>query len=368
MRSLLAIWLITLLSLTPSDLSAVDQSPRFLHGTFDSFLQSTQHLPRRAVPGESAFYTKNSYFERSQRSQLLIKEGTPIPFDEYWELVRDTRQAIRQSEAKPEATIRQELDALSAQWDQVTAVELSDGSLIQIDSAYLVAQLRFDPPDLKRLGNLLDALLRAHEEYPQKVFTLEDVAPLQEILARPEFQWQQQQPLQLPNWLERFLDWIERFRNRTLNTVYRYGRTPLIIAATLLFILSLYFISRGLSRSLVKEAELETEGNERDEMLTSKGALKRAETLSTQGDYRNAIRYLYLSSLLVLDEQGLMRYDRSRTNREYLRSVSSKPELAKPLSDVIDVFDRVWYGFETVDEQTYQSYVRRVDELREKKE
>jgi hypothetical protein len=87
-----------------------------------------------------------------------------------------------------------------------------------------------------------------------------------------------------------------------------------------------------------------------------------------QGDYRNAIRYLYLSYLLVLDEQGVMRYDRSRTNREYLRSVSSRPELAKPLRDVIDVFDRVWYGFETVDETTYKSYVAHVEELREKKE
>jgi hypothetical protein len=324
MRSLLAVCLITLLSLT--NVSAV---------------------------------AERSYITQSK---------APITFDEYWELVRDTRQAILQMETKPEATIRPELDVLAAQWDHVTAVEFSDGSEIQIDSAYLTTQLRLEPPNLKRLGNLFDALLRAHEEYPQKVFTIEDVAPLKEILARPEFQWQQQQPLQLPNWLERFFAWIEQFRNRTLNTAYRYGRVPLIIAATLLFIVSLFFISRGLSRSLVKEAELETEDNEGDEMLTSKGALKRAETLSTQGDYRNAIRYLYLSSLLVLDEQGLMRYDRSRTNREYLRSISSKPELAKPLSDVIDVFDRVWYGFETVDEQTYRSYIRRVDELREKKE
>jgi hypothetical protein len=66
----------------------------------------------------------------------------------------------------------------------------------------------------------------------------------------------------------------------------------------------------------------------------------------------------------VLDEQGLLRYDRSRTNREYLRSISSKPELANPLRDVIDVFDRVWYGFESVDEETYQSYVKHVDDLR----
>ncbi len=107
---------------------------------------------------------------------------------------------------------------------------------------------------------------------------------------------------------------------------------------------------------------------EGDDRLTSKGAFKRAETLSTEGDYRNAIRYLYLSSLLVLDERGVMRYDRSRTNREYLHSISSRPELAKPLHDVIEVFDRVWYGFEAVDETTYKSYVEHVEELREKKE
>ena len=38
------------------------------------------------------------------------------------------------------------------------------------------------------------------------------------------------------------------------------------------------------------------------------------------------------------------------------------------LRDVIEVFDRVWYGFQTVDENTYKSYVERVEELREKKE
>ena len=140
------------------------------------------------------------------------------------------------------------------------------------------------------------------------------------------------------------------------------------IAAVFILIFSLFFVSRALSHSLVREAQLAAEEGENDELLTSKGAFKRAETLSIQRDYRNAIRYLYISSLLVLDEQGLMRYDRSRTNREYLRSVSSKPELVKPLQDVIDVFDRVWYGFEGVDEKTYQSYVERVDELREKKE
>ncbi len=326
MRFLLAVCLIALLSLTPSNTSAAS-------------------LPSYRVQG-----------------------GTPVPFEEYWQLVRNTRDAILELESKSEAAVRQELNALAAQWDQVGAVELPDHSVIHVDTSYLSGELRADAPGLERLANLLDALLRAHAEYPQNLFTLEDVVPLREILARPEFQWEESQPIVMPNWLDRIFTWLEQLTNRVVNATLPYGRLPLIVTAVIVFLVSLFFISRSLSRSLVREAQLEAEGSESDGLLTSKGAFKRAENLSTQGDYRNAIRYLYLSSLLVLDEQGVMRYDRSRTNREYLRSVSSRPELANPLRDVIEVFDRVWYGYEAVDENTYKSYVEHVEQLREKKE
>ncbi|HEY9527691.1 MAG TPA: DUF4129 domain-containing protein [Anaerolineales bacterium] len=319
MRSLLAVWLIALFSLIPSDLLAGRQSSYALQG------------------------------------------GTPITLEEYWQLVRNTRDAILQMVSKPVSDVRGELDGLAAQWEQVDAVELADHTVIQIEPAYITAELRADPPRLDRLGNLLNTLLQAHEKYPQNLFTLADIDPLREILARPEFQWEESQPIVMP-------DWLDQLTNRVLNTALSYGRIPLLVTAVVLFLLSLFFVSRGLSRSLVREAQLEGEGSESDDLLTSQGAFKRAEDLSVHGDYRNAIRYLYLSSLLVLDEQGVMRYDRSRTNREYLRSVSSRPELAAPLRDVIEVFDRVWYGFQKVDENTYKSYVEHVEELREKKE
>lgn len=327
MRSILAVWLITLLSLT--NLSA------------------------------------------AVHSSYLKQDGTTITVDRYWELVRNTRQSVAQMEAKPGVEARQPLNAFASQWEQVTAVELSDHSIIQVDSDYLTMELRTDPPNLSQLGKLLDALLNAHEEFPQKVFIPEDVDPLKEILVRPEFQWDQGQAVELPKWLGNLFDAVSKFLDRVIfvlaNLVYQ-GRFLLMVGAAILFTLSLFYISRNLSRSLVRDAQLAEEGNEGEGMLTSKRAIQRAQTLSMQGDYRNAIRYLYLSSLLVLDEQGLLRYDRSRTNREYLRSISSHPELANPLRDVIDVFDRVWYGFESVDEQTYRSYMEHVEELREKKE
>lgn len=302
---------------------------------------------------------------------LAAVDEPPISFDGYWELVRNTRQTIIRLEASPEEDVRAGLDELVSQWEHVKAVEFPDQSVVSIDPSHLIGELKKEPPDLGRLEALMDALLQAHEEYPRRVFTVQDVEPLREILERPEFQWQEAQPAQNPAWIQKILDAIAEFMNRLAygvqNGVY-YGRVPLILAAVLLFLLSLYFITRNLSRSLVREAELAAENGDEDAVLTSKGAMQRAQTLSGQGDYRNAVRYLYLSSLLILDEHGVLRYDRSRTNREYLRSVSSKPELAKPLGDVIDVFDRVWYGFEAVDDEAYRSYVKHVDELREKKE
>lgn len=301
----------------------------------------------------------------------FVQEQSPITLEAYWELVRNTRQAVIQLEADVKQTVRTELDGLASQWESVSAVELSDKSVMQVDPAFLVAELRNDPPDLEHLKNLLDALLRAHDEYPHKVFTIQDIEPLNEILARPEFQWVEQQSTAAPDWvnsmLEAFFNFMERLAFGLQNMLY-YGRVPIIAAAVLLFLFSLYYISRSLSRNLVREAQLAAESDDGADLLSSRAAMQRAQTLSSQGDYRNAVRYLYLSSLLILDEQGLLRYDRSRTNREYLRSVSSQPQLAGSLRDVIDVFDRVWYGFEAVDEETYRSYVEHVEELREKQE
>ena len=326
MRSLFTIWLIGLLSLT--SLSLVSQPVSFI-----------------------------------QDAELITVEG-------YWELVRNTQQAISKMEALPEVEIRLQLDDLAAQWEKVTAVEFPDQSVMQIDSSYLAAELRNTDPDLQRLWKLLDTLLNAHAEYPQNIFTIQDIEPLKGILARPEFQWAEPQVATAPDWLQRILDAFEEFMERLaalgLNTAY-YGRIPMLIAIVILFIVTLYFISRNLSRSLVRDAQLAAEGDGA-ELLSSASAMQRAQVLSTQGDYRTAIRYLYLSSLLMLDEQGLLRYDRSRTNREYLRSVVSKPALAGPLRSVIDLFDRVWYGFEEVDEQTYRSYIAHVEKLRENKE
>ena len=138
------------------------------------------------------------------------------------------------------------------------------------------------------------------------------------------------------------------------------------LAVTLL-VLILAYIFRGLFADLITDARLNGDGDSGDEILTADTAFQRAQSLSRGGEYRSAVRYLYLSSLLLLDERGLLRYDRTRTNREYLRTVSDQPELSEPLSEVIDVFDNVWYGYHELDEERFKHYSDRVEELKEKK-
>ena len=299
-------------------------------------------------------------------SATIKQDDTPVTLSEYWERVELTQQIVVGLDAESETVRQQKLNELASQWAEVTVLELPDGGTTQIDPSFLIEELKKEPPDLERLGSLLSVLLKAHEEYPTDVFTVQDVESLKSILARPEFQWQAPQAAQSPAWLERilnfFADIMERLAYGVQNTIY-YGRVPLIAAAVIVFLISLYFISQNLSRNLVRDAQLAAENND-DALLTSVSAMQRAQSLSSQGDHRNAIRYLYLSSLLILDERGLLRYDRSKTNREYLRSISARPELSNSLGSVIDVFDRVWYGFESVDEDTFQSYTKHVERLR----
>ncbi len=294
----------------------------------------------------------------------------PITLEEYWGLVERTRSTLLDLHDRPADEIRVTIDGLADEWLGVSEVRLDDGTVVAVDISFLVASLRVDPPELERLEGLLGALLEAHEAYPQNVFDLSDLDSLKAILSQPEFQWR---PNPIGEWLQKmwdkFMEWLDRLfgGNGGGSVTVRGGTTPFTVLALILLLLILAYIFRGLFADLVGESALEPLDQDNDSHLTSETALKKAQTFSASGDYRTAVRYLYLSSLLMLDERGLLRYDRSRTNREYIHNVTAHPNLARPLRSVVEVFDRVWYGFEPLDEPAYREYAEEVDELKEQR-
>ncbi len=295
-----------------------------------------------------------------------------IPLDQYWDLVEASRQTLADLRGESTETIRAGLDELAVQWESVTEVQLESGETLPLDNGYILSALRAEEPNLVTLTKTFDMLLAARADYPRARFTSKDIQPLNEILARPEFQWKEEAPNPINDWFQklwdRFAAWLDKlFPDKEVTVTVPGGSLPVWTWLTVLFLaLILAYVFRGLFADLVAEAKLNGNGDP-DEVLTADAAFQRAQSLSRGRDYRAAVRYLYLSSLLLLDERGLLRYDRTRTNREYLRTVSDSPELAQPLSEVIDVFDNVWYGYHELDEERFKHYSDRVEELKEKK-
>lgn len=303
---------------------------------------------------------------------LLIKPAqaaSPLSLDDYWRKLQETHTVVQGLEMAAPETQQARLSTLADQWQQITLVRLPDGTELPVDHTYLLAHLRAIPPDLPGLRKLLGQLLAARQSWPEASHTAQDVELFKSILARAEFQWQPEQPSPLAQWLARVWQWLRQFLPRQAvisldGTLVSYGLTGLGILA-LLIVLALTL--RGLWSDFVSQAELDPEMAADGQPLTADAAFKRAQDLSGAGDYRTAVRYLYLSSLLLLEERGLLRYDRSKTNREYLRSVANSPGLAATLREVIDVFDRVWYGYQPLDEASYARYAAQVTQLRQQK-
>jgi Domain of unknown function (DUF4129) len=63
-----------------------------------------------------------------------------------------------------------------------------------------------------------------------------------------------------------------------------------------------------------------------------------------EGQYAEAIRLALLALIARLEKQGRLRYDTTRTNREYQRELRQTPELAACFGQLARIYERVWYG------------------------
>lgn len=293
----------------------------------------------------------------------------PLPLEDYWALVAETRAQLNGLVGAPAEEARPQLQALADQWERITGILLPDGAIMPVDHSYLVAGLRAEPPSPGVAAEILANLAAAQDAWPDPKHSAADLNALERILSRPEFQWPASEPSPVQGWWERLqrevLEFITRLFPEDLNVGADVSLIrPLLIFLGLMILGSiLVYGLRGILRDFVGEATIEDGEGTEEKPTSAEAALKRARAHSEAGDYRNAVRYLYLSCLLALEEHELLRYDLTATNREVLRSVADRPELARILSDVVDVFDKVWYGYRPIDRQTYSQYATWVADL-----
>ncbi len=293
-----------------------------------------------------------------------------ISLDDYWQLLSELRADVHSLRASPPEdtrTTRTEWAERLAALDRVT---LPDGTSMPLDPGFLVGLLRADAPDLGQVEELITTLLGSAEVWQTSAPPDSYQEALESVLARPEFQWQEETSSPLRERLDRMIRSIVSRLSRWLAGVVGTGalsgapRFLLAGGALLLLLLVLISAGRAIQRNFAPESGLSDTTGEGDERLTSVLAAERARALCEEGEYRGAMRYLYLSSLLFLEEEGILLYDRALTNREVIHRLSGVPGLGLALRPIVDVFEHVWYGRHPLDERGYLEFAARAEAVR----
>ncbi len=260
------------------------------------------------------------------------------------------------------------LEAAADRLIAATAVRLPDETVVPADNAWLRDALSSPTPDFPLIAARLGALIDARA-LPQSSAPADALERLDRLLAAPPFARSDASTPETPQWLIDFFEWLAWLIETILRPV---GAVPpaatdtvawviMLVGVVLLLAVILYLII-NLRRGIVRDARIAAEGD--DPVPTASEAFDQASALARDGDYRAAMRSLYLSALLWLDEQNLLRYDRALTNREYLERAQRNPALLARLTPVIETFDQVWYGHAPVDASAFTAYRQQIEALR----
>jgi hypothetical protein len=210
-----------------------------------------------------------------------------------------------------------------------------------------------EPEDVRRQEQIVSLVeLRASAESAQPALD----APEEARRIKSSILYRDPGEHETPNWLggalERLIKLIPEFGGRAAPNVRMptgignwlvYTMWALLGAAVLAFA---FFAFRHFSfkRALRRKAGAILEEDEPERTLDEWLAL--AERLEAEGNFREAVRCLYLACLLKFDEHGVARFVRGQTNWEHLRRIqgSQKNPAGLDFHSPTKAFDRIWYG------------------------
>ncbi len=184
------------------------------------------------------------------------------------------------------------------------------------------------------------------------------------VLARPEYG---SDPLPPPSLAERLAAWLDRVlaprpqpNRKPLNLPHVNPNVILgilIAVAAAAFAVLVAVIVQAIGRRGVRAKPLALDAEEATlvQSRDNDSLLALAEQQAGLGDYRRAFRLVYLAALIALDTGGTLRFDRSRTNWEYLRALraAGRADVYAALTPLTREFDQVWYGLAPTDAGQY---------------
>jgi Domain of unknown function (DUF4129) len=213
------------------------------------------------------------------------------------------------------------------------------------------------------------------------------------ILARPEFdrpgpeqdaeaKQKEDEPPEPKGWLaqwwddfwESFWKWLRQGNERRAPIQTSpsaggmdLGLTNVVVVGAIILVLVvlLALLLRGVKARGPGDAEAEVTGISEAALVSDPmSALARppegwahlADELAKQGQFREAIRHLYLALLSRLHRDGAIDYDPAKSNWDYFRGFRGAREALGPFKELTLRFDFAWYGRLDVTPQAYTQF------------
>ena len=209
------------------------------------------------------------------------------------------------------------------------------------------------------------------------------------ILARDEFKIEPEKPDTTPGWMQSVSDWFAKQWREfwkwvgdwlqkmfppvsaapgTLAGLAQFMQFLLYFVVAVGTLVGLYYLALYLSGKKNKNKPKGRGGAtgldlDLDEFPDPLGY---AREVAERGDYREAVRLVYIASLRRLAGSGLVVLQENRTNWEYQRGLRSR---SQPAYDLLlpgtRLFDRIWYGRQNATQTEYEQTVALHDSLPE---
>lgn len=138
----------------------------------------------------------------------------------------------------------------------------------------------------------------------------------------------------------------------------------LIISSMVVVIVLVLFTLYKRLNDLQRQAQLAKVGLATGlEILDSKAWKTKAREHADNLDWREACRAVYMSSLYLMDENGILKFVATRTNYEYYYALSSFKKLRQPFRDLVNIVEGIWFGNDTATKREYENCLQGLTEI-----
>lgn len=138
----------------------------------------------------------------------------------------------------------------------------------------------------------------------------------------------------------------------------------ILLAVALIFLIFYFFMNRDRKGKAVYDIPDIQEVNPIDIPLTELQRLLK-EALENK-DYRGAVRIYFIFTVRGLTQNGLIRWEKEKTNFQYLREMVGRPEY-DDFNRSVSYFEIIWYGKRDIDLQVFEqikpSFTKLLDRL-----